>query len=178
MKKAFKTLKSHKYFNYIKLGLLFVVGLLLILNFTSSVYSAFAITSFTASPTTVISGNPTTLFWSTTEANSCKLSGGIFSNTPTPPNNSASTGNLTTTTTYTLTCEIPDIIPGPVGYCGGNLIPLPAGIPSWYEYYEQTGLSGCAQFATIDGCMADGAIPGIGCPVLGCYVAGCYWFTP
>ena len=58
-----------------------------------------------ASPGTVSSGSATTLYWSATNANSCSASGGWSGSEPT--SGSASTGALTASTTYALTCTGP-----------------------------------------------------------------------
>ena len=61
--------------------------------------------SLSASPTSVTSGSSATLTWSSSNATSCTLSGGNFSSTSEATSGSASTGALSATTTYTLTCS-------------------------------------------------------------------------
>jgi hypothetical protein len=56
-----------------------------------------------ADPTSVTSGNSSTLTWSSTNATSCTATGGWTSSTAT--SGTASTGSLTATTTYTMTCS-------------------------------------------------------------------------
>lgn len=58
--------------------------------------------SISASPTSVQSGSPSTLTWSSTNATSCTASNGWSGAKATSGNQS--TGNLTTATTYTLSC--------------------------------------------------------------------------
>ena len=61
--------------------------------------------TLTASPTSVTSGNASTIIWSSvTNATSCTASGG-WSGSKTTAGSFASTGALTSTTTYSLTCS-------------------------------------------------------------------------
>ena len=63
--------------------------------------------TLTASPTSVTSGNASTIIWSSvTNATSCTASGG-WSGSKTTAGSSASTGALSTATTYTLACSGP-----------------------------------------------------------------------
>ena len=59
--------------------------------------------TLSASPTTVTSGGSAMLSWSSTNASSCRGSGGWSGNEPT--SGSASTGAVSATTAYTLTCS-------------------------------------------------------------------------
>jgi len=59
--------------------------------------------SLTAQPSRVISGNSTTLSWSSQDADSCSLAGPNFSASGT--SGSQSTGPITSQSIYTLTCE-------------------------------------------------------------------------
>ncbi|MEO1575474.1 MAG: hypothetical protein AAFU65_11010, partial [Pseudomonadota bacterium] len=59
--------------------------------------------SFSASPTTVMSGDSSTLTWSTTNANSCTASGNWSGSRGT--SGSASTGALTSNSSFTLSCD-------------------------------------------------------------------------
>jgi len=61
--------------------------------------------SLSATPTAVSSGGSATLRWSSSNANSCTASGGWSGSEPT--NGSASTGALSITTTYALSCSGP-----------------------------------------------------------------------
>ncbi len=61
------------------------------------------ITSFTPTPPSVLSGNASTLDWTTTNAGSCTGSGG-WSGSKTVPSGSQSTGPLSVDTSFTLTC--------------------------------------------------------------------------
>ena len=58
--------------------------------------------TLTASPTSVTSGNSSTLTWSSTNATSCSATGGWTTSTAT--SGTASTGPLTATTSYTMVC--------------------------------------------------------------------------
>lgn len=61
--------------------------------------------TLTATPTSVSSGNSSVLTWSSTNATSCTAAGG-WNGTKTPASGgSQSTGNLTSTQNYTLTCN-------------------------------------------------------------------------
>ena len=63
------------------------------------------ISSFYASPSNVTSGQPSTLFWTVQNADTCTLSGGIFNNTSVSnTGGNLTTGVLTNTTNYTLNC--------------------------------------------------------------------------
>jgi hypothetical protein len=61
--------------------------------------------SLSASPTSISSGGSATLSWSSSNATGCTASGGWSGNEPT--NGSSSTGALSATTTYSLTCSGP-----------------------------------------------------------------------
>lgn len=61
--------------------------------------------NFAANPSNVISGNPSTLTWSTTNAAACTATGGWSGGRST--SGSAGTGNLAATTGYTLACTGP-----------------------------------------------------------------------
>ena len=61
--------------------------------------------SLRANPTSVTSGSSATLTWSSSNATSCALSGGSFSSTSEATSGSASTGVLSATTIYTITCS-------------------------------------------------------------------------
>ena len=72
---------------------------------TITVYQLPVVTAFTASPTTIIAGNSSTLSWSTTNVTSVTITssgGGNFG-----PNGSTSVSPLTPTITYTLTATGP-----------------------------------------------------------------------
>ncbi len=69
---------------------------------TVSVTQPIPTVTLSASPSTVVSGNSSTLTWSSTNATSCTASGGWGGSQPI--NGSASTGNLTSKQTFTLTC--------------------------------------------------------------------------
>ncbi len=58
--------------------------------------------SLSADPSTVASGQASSISWTTSHADSCTASGGWTGSRPT--NGSASTGPLTSTTTFTLSC--------------------------------------------------------------------------
>lgn len=70
---------------------------------TVSVTTPAAAVTLTASPSTVKSGAPSTLTWSSTNATSCTASGGWTGGKA--ASGSQSTSALTATTTYTLTCS-------------------------------------------------------------------------
>jgi hypothetical protein len=61
--------------------------------------------TLTANPTSVLSGNPSTLTWSSTNATSCTANGSWSGSRPTSGN--ASTGNLIANQSYTLSCSGP-----------------------------------------------------------------------
>jgi hypothetical protein len=65
--------------------------------------SAMPTVMLSANPTTVTTGNSSTLTWTSTNATSCMASGGWTSSIAT--SGSASTGALTATTTYMMTCS-------------------------------------------------------------------------
>ena len=69
---------------------------------TVTVTTAAPAVTLTASPTIIGTGTAATLTWSSTRATSCTASGGWSGAKAT--SGSASTGNLTATTSYTLTC--------------------------------------------------------------------------
>lgn len=66
-----------------------------------------SITSFKATPPSVNSGSASALSWTSVNTTGCTLSGGIFGSGKSEPvsESSLSTGNLTTATTYSLTCQ-------------------------------------------------------------------------
>ncbi len=70
----------------------------------SSPAPAPSITSFTPSPATVASGASSSLSWATTNADSCNMTGGVFSGSQPANSTGTSTGALNATTTYTLSC--------------------------------------------------------------------------
>lgn len=59
--------------------------------------------SLTASPSSIGYNSSSTLSWSSTKADNC-IGNGFSTGAGSPKNGSASTGNLTTTTSYTVTC--------------------------------------------------------------------------
>jgi len=72
---------------------------------TVSVTQPVPTVSLNANPSTVASGNSSTLTWSSTNATSCSASGGWSGGEPTK--GSAATGNLTSSQSFTLTCTGP-----------------------------------------------------------------------
>jgi hypothetical protein len=70
---------------------------------TVSVSAPAPTVAITANPSTIESGDSSSISWTTTNATACTGSGGGWSGSE-PVNGSVSTGALTTTTTYTLSC--------------------------------------------------------------------------
>lgn len=102
---------------------------------------------FTATPNVINAGNSSMLSWSTTNATSCYANGGPWSGTKSVPTGTESTGPLSTTTSYVITCD------GPNGSATANAVvyvnPIDDPLPPTISYFQPYScVSGGSRFGS------------------------------